>query len=81
MMLKTITTSLLRIPFRAAFRHASAERAVTETLWVEACSKDGFVGYGEGCPREYVTGENLNSAENFVAMHVSGLQRTVYDVA
>jgi L-alanine-DL-glutamate epimerase-like enolase superfamily enzyme len=80
-MLKAITTSLLRIPFRVMFRHASAERAVTQALWVEAHSKDGIIGYGEGCPREYVTGESLESAQRFVATHVPEWQKMVHDVA
>jgi len=41
----------LRIPFKTAFRHASAERSETSSLWVEAVATDGTVGYGESCPR------------------------------
>lgn len=55
----------LRIPFRQRFRHASAERDVTSSLWVEAVGTDGLVGFGEGCPRPYVTGETLESASAF----------------
>jgi L-Ala-D/L-Glu epimerase len=53
------------IPFRVKFRHASAERAETSSLWVEAISEDGLIGYGESCPRGYVTGETLTSAKVF----------------
>jgi L-Ala-D/L-Glu epimerase / N-acetyl-D-glutamate racemase len=70
----------LRIPFKMAFRHASAERAETETAWVEAIGADGTVGSGESCPRPYVTGETLASAGEFVARHGDSLRRNVRDV-
>lgn len=56
----------LEIPFKAAFRHHSAERRQTQSLWVEA-SAAGFTGYGEACPREYVSGEDLHSTAEFFA--------------
>lgn len=70
----------LNIPFRQSFRHASAERAVTQTLWVEARSATQ-VGYGEGCPREYVTGEGLASAHAFVSRHAGRLCQSIDSVA
>ncbi len=69
MKLESIRPRSLLIPFKAAFRHASAERAATQTLWVEARGSDGTTGFGEGCPREYVTGESLRSAAAFCAKH------------
>jgi L-alanine-DL-glutamate epimerase and related enzymes of enolase superfamily len=69
--LESIRASALTIPFNVAFRHASAERAATQTLWVEARSRDGLIGYGEGCPREYVTAESLQSAQAFVSAHLN----------
>jgi len=65
--LEALRARSLAIPFKAAFRHASAERSATQTLWVEAVGADANTGYGEGCPREYVTGESLESAFAFVA--------------
>ena len=53
------------IPFRQNFRHGSAERAETQAVWVEAASGE-VKGVGEGCPREYVTGESLASAQHFL---------------
>ena len=49
------------IPFKVAFKHASAERRETQSLWVEARSGDRL-GIGEGCPREYVTRETVGGA-------------------
>ncbi len=57
----TFTIVPLQIPMRVGFKHASAERKVTESLWVEAARGD-LVGLGEGCPRSYVTGEDLAGA-------------------
>jgi L-alanine-DL-glutamate epimerase-like enolase superfamily enzyme len=51
----------LRIPFKVSFRHASAERTETSSVWVTASSASGHTGFGESCPREYVTGETIAS--------------------
>lgn len=56
---------VLQIPFKRSFKHATAERTVTQTVWVLAESSRGLVGFGEGCPREYVTGESIASALQF----------------
>jgi L-alanine-DL-glutamate epimerase-like enolase superfamily enzyme len=71
----------LEIPFRAAFRHASAERSRTETVWVRARSSAGSVGHGEGCPRRYVTGEDLASAAAFFARHREALLGEIAELA
>ncbi|MCW5606034.1 MAG: hypothetical protein KIT18_15945 [Burkholderiales bacterium] len=81
MLLDTIRTATLSIPFRSTFRHASAERSQAQTLWAEARSSDGTTGYGEGCPREYVTAESLRSAREFAAGHASSLCGAVSDLA
>lgn len=67
----------LRIPFRVAFRHASAERAETETVWIDAVADDGTVGSGESCPREYVTGETVATARAFVDSYEAQVRREV----
>lgn len=59
----------LHIPFRQRFRHASAERNATSSLWIEAIGADGQVGVGESCPRPYVTGETLDTARTFFSDH------------
>jgi len=50
------------VPLKKVVRHASFERSVSENLVVRATLDDGTVGYGEGVPRPYVTGETLESA-------------------
>jgi len=57
---------LLEIPFKVSFKHNSATRKVTSTLWVEI-SRGEFVGIGEGCPRSYVTGESEESCVEFIS--------------
>ena len=71
--LKTITLSRLQIPFRTAFKHAAAERAATEAVVAVVDSRQLVRGYGEGCPRSYVTGESLESCEAFLADHCADL--------
>jgi L-alanine-DL-glutamate epimerase-like enolase superfamily enzyme len=80
MILESIRLSSLLIPFKLAFKHASADRATTQTLWVEVRSRDGMVGFGEGCPREYVTGESLQSAQAFVEMHRQEWMAKIVDI-
>ncbi|MGH9257937.1 MAG: mandelate racemase/muconate lactonizing enzyme family protein [Vicinamibacterales bacterium] len=70
----------LRIPFKTTFRHAAAERAETESVWIEAIAADGRVGNGESCPRPYVTGETLATARAFTVQHEAALRETVHSV-
>lgn len=81
MLIDTLQMSLLRIPFRQTFRHASAERAQTQTLWVQATGRSGCVGHGESCPREYVTRESLDSTQDFIATHQAEWRSTLSDLA
>ena len=79
MLLKAIEASTLTIPFHAAFKHATAERRTTQTLWVTAHGSGGAVGHGEGCPREYVTSESLSTAHSFVAQNRSDWLDSIRD--
>ncbi len=66
---KRIELKKLEIPFRVSFKHASAERTITEAVIAVAQSENGMIGYGEGCPRSYVTGESIDSCMDFMASH------------
>lgn len=61
---------LARFPaqFRFQFSHASARRSATENV-ICVAEADGVVGYGEGCPRSYVTGETITTATAFFDRH------------
>ena len=71
----------LHIPFKVAFRHASAERSETLSVWVRAESSEGLVGHGESCPRSYVTGETIESAQTFFDRHEADVRASVRDRA
>jgi L-alanine-DL-glutamate epimerase-like enolase superfamily enzyme len=81
MKLASISAKPLAIPFNVAFRHASAERTAMQSLWVEAHTEEGAAGYGEGCPREYVTAENLENAQSFVQQHADLWIELIHDLA
>lgn len=70
----------LHIPFKVAFRHASAERTETESVWIEAVATDGSIGSGESCPRRYVTGETLATARAFASRWEASLRAAVDSV-
>ncbi|MEQ1838678.1 MAG: enolase C-terminal domain-like protein [Candidatus Nitrotoga sp.] len=81
MKIQSIRFNRLSIPFKVSFKHASATRASTETIWVKVTANEGFVGFGEGCPRQYVTHENLASAEAFIATHIEDWQANLQSLA
>ena len=67
------------MPFKTVIRHASASRRRVSNLIVAAYGRDGQTGYGEGCPREYVTGETMLSGSRFIAQHAESLVAEVTD--
>jgi muconate cycloisomerase len=58
----TIEIFTATLPFRFAFGHSLATRRSSENVFVRVTLDDGSVGYGEGVPRDYVTGETVDSA-------------------
>lgn len=56
----------VRIPLRRRIRHASHTRDDTESLVVRCRLDSGEVGWGEGLPRDYVTGESIDDAWRLV---------------
>ena len=51
----------VRIPLRRKVTHASHTRTETDNVVVRCVLSDGSVGFGEGVPRDYVTGETIDS--------------------
>ena len=78
--IRELRFTILAIPFKVAFRHASAERAETSSVWVECVSEGGRVGRGESCPRPYVTGETIEGAQAFFSRHEAGICAHVVDL-
>ena len=66
MRIRSITARRFVSPFKYSFEHASASRSATENIIAVVETKDGQIGYGEGCPRPYVTGETAASAAAFI---------------
>ena len=60
--IQTIEILTLRLPFRFSFGHSLAERSSTVNILVRLTLANGIVGYGEGVPRDYVTGETVDGA-------------------
>ena len=56
-----LTAFHIRIPLRRPVRHASHSRTSTDNLLVRCVLDDDTEGFGEGVPREYVTGETIAS--------------------
>jgi muconate cycloisomerase len=57
-----LTAFHVRLALRRRIRHASHARTDTENLIVRCVLEDGTEGFGEGVPREYVTGETVETA-------------------
>ena len=67
------------MPFKTVIRHASASRRRVSNLIVVAHGQNGQTGYGEGCPREYVTGETVLTSSRFIDQNADSLIAQVTD--
>ena len=80
MRLANLEVFFFPMPFKVVFRHAAAKRDRTDNLIVAARSTCGHWGYGEGCPRPYVSGESVASGLAFIERHRDSLTRDIHDV-
>ena len=55
----------LKVKLKTTFRHAGATRNEGESVWVKA-ERNGISGFGEGCPRSYVSGDDLDSSVRWI---------------
>ena len=78
--IENATLKTLEIPFKISFKHASANRSKTESVLVEMHSSNGLVGYGESCPRTYVTGEDITSVTHFFRAQIESFKSEVSDL-
>src|SRR5947209_7973980 len=62
MRFKELTAWQDRIPLKKLIQHASHTRTETDNVVVRVTLDDGIQGFGEGVPREYVTGETIESS-------------------
>jgi len=56
-----IAAEPLRLNLKTTIHHAAAKRNKGESIWVQA-TRNGECGYGEGCPRIYVAGDDLDAS-------------------
>lgn len=56
----------VRIRLKKSIRHASHSRTETDSLVVRCRLDNGSIGWGEGLPRDYVTGETIDDALTLV---------------
>jgi L-alanine-DL-glutamate epimerase-like enolase superfamily enzyme len=66
MLISQIEHLELNIPFKIKFAHNSAVREKSETFVVKLLTNNGYILYGESCPRLYVTGETITSCGIFL---------------
>lgn len=70
------TVSHIRIPLKRPIKHASHTRDFTDSLLAMCRLPDGTTGWGEGLPRDYVTGETVEGALELVrGSNISGQLR------
>ena len=62
MRVKELTAWQVRVPLKKPIQHASHTRTDTDNVIVRCVLDDGTEGFGEGVPRDYVTGETVDSA-------------------
>ncbi len=60
----------LRLALKTTIRHAAATRNEGESIWVNA-KRNGSAGYGEGCPRIYVAGDELGASLSWIKENFS----------
>ncbi len=62
MRIAELTFYHVRIRLKKPIRHASHTRSETDSVIVRCTLDEGTIGWGEGLPREYVTGETIDTA-------------------
>lgn len=62
MRLIELSAMIVRLRLRKEFKHASFSRKYSDNLLVRCRLADGTIGWGEGIPRTYVTGESPEGA-------------------
>ena len=67
MRITRLTAYHVRIPLKHKVRHASHVREETDSLVVRCELDNGAIGWGEGLPRPYVTGETIDDVWSLLA--------------
>lgn len=56
-----LTIEFLRIPLHLRFAQSNQNTRYSDSLLIRVQTTEGMIGYGECCPRSYVTGETVDS--------------------
>ncbi|MFG0255693.1 MAG: dipeptide epimerase [Rhodopirellula sp. JB053] len=67
MRIASLTAMIIRLRLKKEFKHASFSRSYSDNFLVRCELADGTTGWGEGIPREYVTGETPEGAMQQIA--------------
>jgi len=80
MTLESIHIYALRIPFTTGINHSLKQRKTSDSIVLAVRTTDGKVGYGEGTPRSYVTGETAEQVvQDFLQILGGGNRLQVND--
>ena len=67
MKLKSFEIVIVEVPMRMSVEHSLATRKTARNVLLRAVADDGTEGWGESCPRSYVTGETVESVQTDLA--------------
>ena len=80
MRIHSLTAFEVPVRLKKPVRHASHERHHNDTLIIRCELRDGSVGWGEGLPRTYVTGESIDSVwRHLTAADFASLADNAFD--
>ena len=77
MRIERVVIRHIRVPLKRKFRTAETQRTASDNVVVEVVLEDGTSGFGEGVPRDYVTGETPTTCFTFlrrIAAHLTGVR-------
>ena len=66
----------IQIPFRLPFQHSLAVHQASNNLVVKLTAEQGISGYGEGVPRDFVTGESMADSLRMLTERRSWVERS-----
>ena len=69
----------LFLALKTTFKQASSSRSKGESIWVKA-ERGKLTGLGEGCPRIYVTGEDVITSIKWLTSKITTIQNECYNL-
>lgn len=75
MRIKKIQTYALKIPMKIKHAQHNKTTATSESVIIKVTTENGIIGYGECCPRSYVTGESVVSVINDLQRHKAMIEK------